>query len=166
MRAMIARRRVVMAPAVIFATATSRSVAKTEKTASSYPLSNRSLGSAHIRRRTAAGQGGAMMRHPRYLAATLCVIVMSASGLVHVQERVITGPPPGERAAIDAIVKALNADAAGWDATAQDRFSPELLTKQTAADRRAGFEKLRQDFGSIKVGRITRRGPDAPVEMQ
>jgi D-alanyl-D-alanine carboxypeptidase len=107
-----------------------------------------------------------MIRQPRYLAATLSVIVLCASALGHAQQVVITGPPPGERAAIDAIVKALNGDAAGWEATVKERFSPELLSKQTAADRRAAFEKLHKDFGTIKTGRITRRGPDAPVEIQ
>ena len=47
-----------------------------------------------------------MVRYPRYLAATLCAVVMSASALVHVQDRAVAGPPTGERAAIDAVVKA------------------------------------------------------------
>ncbi|MEO7272166.1 MAG: serine hydrolase domain-containing protein [Vicinamibacterales bacterium] len=91
---------------------------------------------------------------------------MSASALAQVQERVITGPPPGERATIDAVVKALSGDAGGWEAMAKARFAPDLLTKQTAADRSAAFEQLRTDFGSVKPGRIMRRGPDAPVEIQ
>jgi D-alanyl-D-alanine carboxypeptidase len=161
-----------------------------------------------------------MMRQLRYLAATLCAAVISASTLaargaspaafearcippgsvaprsntdgifrrralpdgriaplgaardlhhgllVHVQERVLTGPPPGERAAIDAVVKALSGDAGGWEAMAAQRFAPELLAGQTAAQRADAFERLRTDFGSIKTGRIMRRGPDAPVEIQ
>jgi CubicO group peptidase (beta-lactamase class C family) len=107
-----------------------------------------------------------MIRQPRYLAAAVCAVILSASALVPAQERVITGPPPGERAAIDAVVKALGGDAAGWEAMAAQRFAPDLLAKQTAADRAAMFGRLRKDFGTIKAGRITRRGPEAPVEIQ
>ena len=49
---------------------------------------------------------------------------------------------------------------------ATQRFAPELLARRTAAERAVAYEDLRKDFGTIKVGRITRRGPDAPVEMQ
>lgn len=69
--------------------------------------------------------GGAMVRYPRYLSATLCAVVMSASALVHVQDRAVAGPPPGERAAIDAVVNGLSGTADGWKAIAKARFAPQ-----------------------------------------
>ena len=65
-----------------------------------------------------------MVRYPRDLAATLCAVVMSASALGHVQDRAVAGPPPGERAAIDAVVKGLSGTADGWEAIAKARFAP------------------------------------------
>ena len=56
--------------------------------------------------------------------------------------------------------------ASGWEAMAAARFAPDLLAKQTVADRTAAFEQLRKEFGTVTAGRITRRGPDAPVEIQ
>ena len=46
------------------------------------------------------------------------------------------GAPPEIRALVDAFIKALNSDAAAWEAMAQERFSADLLKKRPAADRK------------------------------
>jgi len=107
-----------------------------------------------------------MTRQQRYFAVALCAVVFSASPRMQVRDQVVTGPPPGERAVIDAVVEALNGPAEAWEAMAKAHFSPDLLARQTPAQRKAAFEQLRKDFGTIKIGRITREGPEAPVELQ
>ena len=92
-----------------------------------------------------------------------CVIALSA--FPRGQQEVRTGAPPEIRALVDAVLKALDADAAAWEAMAQDRFSADHLKKTTAADRKELFEKIRKDFGKVTFERATREGPDAPLQL-
>jgi CubicO group peptidase (beta-lactamase class C family) len=45
-------------------------------------------------------------------------------------------------------------------------FSPALLGKIDAGARRKLFESLRAEFGDVKVGRVTREGPGAPLQLE
>ena len=80
-------------------------------------------------------------------------------------QEVRTGPPPEIRALVDAFLKALNGDAAGWEAMARERFSADHLKNTTAADRKQLFDKIRADFGTVTFERATREGPDAPLQL-
>jgi hypothetical protein len=76
------------------------------------------------------------------------------------------GPPPAIRAIIDGLVQSVNGgNADAWEAYAQERFSPELLKKQTAEERRLQLERIRAEFGSVTIGAIERQGPSAPLEL-
>jgi D-alanyl-D-alanine carboxypeptidase len=92
-----------------------------------------------------------------------CVIALSA--FPRGQQEVRTGAPPEIRALVDAVLKALDADAAAWEAMAKERFSADHLKKTSAADRKELFEKIRKDFGKVTFERATRDGPDAPLQL-
>lgn len=71
----------------------------------------------------------------RALLAVACVLLISVPGVSTRQVR--TGPPPEIRQLIDAVVQAMNSGSAeSWEAFAQARYAPELLTKQTVVQRR------------------------------
>ena len=76
------------------------------------------------------------------------------------------GPPPEIRALVDSFLKALNADAAAWEAMAKERFSAEHLKQANAADRKQLFDKIRADFGTVTFERAVREGPEAPLQLQ
>jgi hypothetical protein len=82
------------------------------------------------------------------------------------QEGIRTGPPPEIRALVDAVLKALDGDAAGWETMAKERFSADHLKKTSAADRKQLFDKIRADFGKLTFERAVREGPDAPLHLQ
>ena len=92
-----------------------------------------------------------------------CLIAPVAIGLS--AQEVRTGPPPEIRALVDAFLKALNGDAAAWEAMAKERFSADHLKNTTAADRKQLFDKIRADFGNVTFERATREGPDAPLQL-
>jgi len=75
------------------------------------------------------------------------------------------GPPPEIRQLIDAVVAAVNGDAAGFEAFAQARFAPALLQKQTPAQRAELHGRLVGDFGAIALDGVRRQGPDAPLNL-
>jgi CubicO group peptidase (beta-lactamase class C family) len=94
---------------------------------------------------------------------TCCVFALSA--FPRGQQEVRTGPPPEIRSLVDAVLKALDGDAAAWETMAKDRFSADHLKKTSAADRKELFEKIRQDFGKVAFERATREGPDGPLQL-
>jgi CubicO group peptidase (beta-lactamase class C family) len=70
------------------------------------------------------------------------------------------------RALFDAIVAAANAGSAGaWEAFAQERFTPELLRKQSPAERAALYQRIVDRFGTVALGGVMRQGPGAPLRM-
>ena len=96
--------------------------------------------------------------------SVLLAVVLPVSTLT--QERVVGGPPPEIRALIDGFVKAVNDGAPEqFESIAKLHFSPAYFARQTAADRAQLLADIRKRFGSITPGRITREGPDAPLEM-
>jgi CubicO group peptidase (beta-lactamase class C family) len=93
----------------------------------------------------------------------LCVVMTAA---VSAQEAARTGPPPEMRALFDAIVQAVNGGSTeGWEAFAQERFSPSLLKQQSPDERAQLQRRLVDEFGTIAIGRINRQGPDAPLQL-
>jgi D-alanyl-D-alanine carboxypeptidase len=66
------------------------------------------------------------------------------------------GPEPAIRARIESFVAALNGGPDQYEAMARDAFTPELLAKRSAADRRRLVERVRVDFGTISAPRVTR----------
>ncbi len=97
--------------------------------------------------------------HAVIVFALLCSAALSAQGRSG-------GPPPEVRALFDALVAAVNGGSAdGWEAFAQERFVPELLSK-TSRDVRAGlYRQIVDRFGTIAIGGVMRQGPDAPLRM-
>ena len=93
-----------------------------------------------------------------------CVAMVAAQS--RAQEEVRTGPPPEIRTLVDAFLKALDGDAATWEAMAKERFSADHLKNTTAADRKELFDKIRKDFGKVPFARAIREGPDAPLQLQ
>jgi CubicO group peptidase (beta-lactamase class C family) len=75
------------------------------------------------------------------------------------------GPPPEIRALVDSVVRALNGDADTWEAFAQARFTPALLARQSSEERRRMHGQLVADLGRITIERVTRQGPEAPLEL-
>ena len=76
------------------------------------------------------------------------------------------GPPPAVRAIIDGLLQAVNSGTADdWERYAQERFSAELLEKQSVEERRQTFERIRAQFGTITPEFINRQGPAAPLEL-
>jgi D-alanyl-D-alanine carboxypeptidase len=75
------------------------------------------------------------------------------------------GPPPEIRQLVDAVVAAVNGDAAGFESFAQARFAPALLQKQTPAQRAALHGRLVGDFGAIALEGVRRHGPEAPLDL-
>jgi CubicO group peptidase (beta-lactamase class C family) len=81
------------------------------------------------------------------------------------QEAVTSGPRPEMRALLDALAKGLNGTPEAWEAMAQERFSPDLLKQRSPDQRKTLFERIRGRFGTVTFGRVTREGPDAPLQV-
>ena len=93
-------------------------------------------------------------------------LILSCAVSLPAQQVVKKEAPPDLRALLDGFVKAVNSGSAeAWEAFAQERFSPALLKRQSAEERKQQYERLRSTFGSIAFDQVTRRGPDAPVEL-
>jgi CubicO group peptidase (beta-lactamase class C family) len=98
--------------------------------------------------------------------STFLAVVLAAAVASATQQVVRTGPLPEIRTLIDACLKALNSGSADdWEAFAKERFSPDLLNKRPAADRKQLFERIRGDLGTLTLDSVRRRGPDAPLEL-
>ena len=107
-----------------------------------------------------------MLRPLLVSSLSILMAILAGAAATATQQAVRTGPPPEIRALIDACVKALNgASADAWEAFAMERFSPDLLNKRPAADRKQQFERIRTDLGTVTLDGVRRRGPDAPLEL-
>jgi hypothetical protein len=108
-----------------------------------------------------------MVQLPRFRTATFIIsLVLSCTVSVPAQQVVRKEAPPELRALLDGLVKAVNSGSAeAWETFAQERFTPALLKRQSADERRQQYERLRAQFGSIAFDRVTRRGQDAPLEL-
>jgi CubicO group peptidase (beta-lactamase class C family) len=91
----------------------------------------------------------------------MCTLVAAAASA-----QVRTGPPPEIRTLVDATVAALNSGRAdAWESFAQAHFSPALLQKQSRAERADVYRQLTDDLGAIEIERVTREGPEAPLDL-
>ena len=98
-----------------------------------------------------------------FVVAVAFLVAPLASG----QEVVTTGPPPEIRALVDAFTGAVLGNSPDeWETMTRERCAPEFLTKNPAAQRRKLYDTLHGAFGGGKRGRVMRRGPDAPLELQ
>ncbi len=98
-----------------------------------------------------------------FVVAVAFLVAPLASG----QEVVTTGPPPEIRALVDAFTGAVLGNSPDeWETMTRERCAPEFLTKNPAAQRRKLYDTLHGAFAGGKRGRVMRRGPDAPLELQ
>lgn len=97
-----------------------------------------------------------------------CGLVMALALLTvttHVAARQGQGPTPEVRARIDAFVQGVNAGTPeAFEAMAQANFTPEMLARRSADDRRRMAARLKADFGTIAVERVLRT--DDTLELQ
>lgn len=98
--------------------------------------------------------------------ATIAASVLFFGPLLLAGQPGRAGPSPEMRALVDELGQALNGSADAWEAFAQRRFSPALLKQRSAEDRRRMHERLRADFGDVRIGGAKRGGPGAPIELQ
>ena len=98
------------------------------------------------------------------MSALLLSALLATAG-AQAQPRTVEGPGGTARDRIMAVVQALESgDAGQFESAAQAHFTPEALAWRTAADRRQLVERLRSDFGRIKVGAVERT-PDNRVRL-
>jgi D-alanyl-D-alanine carboxypeptidase len=117
--------------------------------------------------RWSTGAGARSTRSRTKLKGILLAVTCLATTATPVPaQEVRGGPPPEIRTLVDSFIKALNADAAAWEAMANERFSADHLKKTTAADRKQLFDKIRADFGTVTFERAVREGPEAPLQLQ
>jgi CubicO group peptidase (beta-lactamase class C family) len=89
------------------------------------------------------------------IRATAVLTLALAAGTAVLPAHQAGVPQPEIRARVDAFTAVLTAGTADqFEAMAQQHFAPALLARRSAADRRAMFDKLRTDFGSIAVTSI------------
>jgi hypothetical protein len=81
------------------------------------------------------------------------------------QEVVTGGPRPEMRALLDAFAKGLNGAPESWEAMAKERFSPAFLKERSSDERKALFDKIRAQFGTVTFERVTREDTDAPLQV-
>jgi CubicO group peptidase (beta-lactamase class C family) len=107
-----------------------------------------------------------MSRHAGALSFLTVLSLCVAAAAPGSQDRATGGPPPEIRARIDAFVAAFNSGSAEtFEAMAREHYAPALLARRTQADRAAFHRQMFAEFGRIAVGRITRRGPEAPLQL-
>jgi hypothetical protein len=83
------------------------------------------------------------------------------------QDVVTTGPPPEIRALVDAFTGAVLGNSPDeWEKMTREQCAPEFLAKTPAAQRRKLYDTLHGAFAGGKRGRVVRRGPDEPLELQ
>jgi hypothetical protein len=102
----------------------------------------------------------------RTLARTSHIVSALFATTVYAQEVVRKEAPPEIRTLIGAVVQAVNGSPDNFETFAQERFAPELLKQQSAADRQALHRKLSETFGQIAVNAIRKEGPDGPMLLQ
>jgi CubicO group peptidase (beta-lactamase class C family) len=85
------------------------------------------------------------------------VLTMLTAIAVSPQARTQDSDAGAARERIQAVVAAIESgDAETFEAAAHAHFTPETLARRTPADRRQMVERLKGDFGRIKVGAIDR----------
>jgi D-alanyl-D-alanine carboxypeptidase len=90
---------------------------------------------------------------PTRMTIALALALSAGAGTASLQQ--VGGPEPEIRARVDAFVAALTSGTADqFETMAQQHFSPALLARRSAADRRTMFETLRNDFGAITVASV------------
>jgi CubicO group peptidase (beta-lactamase class C family) len=77
------------------------------------------------------------------------------------------GPSAEIRARIDAFVAAITSgDPARFEAMAREAFTPEMLARRTADDRRQMIERLKADFGTMTAGAVRHEGDAVLVQVK
>jgi D-alanyl-D-alanine carboxypeptidase len=105
-------------------------------------------------------------RHGFRRATLMVSLIISCAVSLPAQQVVRKEAPPEIRDLVEAVVTAVNSGSHdAWEAFGQQRLSPGLLKRQSAEERKQQYERLRAEFGTIALDRVTRRGPDAPLEL-
>jgi D-alanyl-D-alanine carboxypeptidase len=99
-------------------------------------------------------------------AIVVIALTLALAELSLAQQIVRGGPPPEIKSHIDAFIQAFNSgNADEFEKMTATHYSPDLLKKRTAADRKRLFERMQGDFGKLSLERVERRGPDAPLQL-
>lgn len=92
------------------------------------------------------------------------VFALCAAATASAQEVVRKEAPPEIRALFQALTQGANGDAAAWESFAQAHYTPELLKKQTTAERAALHQQIADRFGTIGINGV-RRDMDGPLQV-
>ena len=101
----------------------------------------------------------------RMFVFTPFLIVLFCVAFAQAQEIVRKEAPPEIKIMVGDIVAAVNGSSSDFEAFAQKYFAPELLKKQSTAERAALHSSLAAKFGKIGINGIRREGMDAPLLM-
>lgn len=94
------------------------------------------------------------------------LVVLFCVAFAQAQEVIRKEAPPEIKILVGDVVAAVNGSSADFEAFAQKYFAPDLLKKQSAADRVTLHSQLSAKFGKIGINGIRREGMDAPLLMQ
>lgn len=94
----------------------------------------------------------------------MIAVFLGVASLASAQEMVRQEAPPEIRALFQAFTQGANGDAAAWESFAQAHFTPELLKKQTPAQRAELHQQISARFGTIAIG-AARREMDGPLQV-
>ena len=94
------------------------------------------------------------------------IVVLCCVAFAQAQEVVRKEAPPEIKVLIGDVVQAINGTAADFEKFAQQRFTPELLQKHSAAERAALHQRIADSFGKVGINGVRREGPDAPLLLQ
>ena len=86
----------------------------------------------------------------------MMALALGVATLASAQEVVRKEAPPEVRALFQALTQGANGDAAAWESFAQAHFTPELLKKQTPAQRAEVQQQMPPDSARSALARPAR----------
>ena len=104
------------------------------------------------------------MTFTRIVRVSMMALALGVATLASAQEVVRKEAPPEIRALFQALTQGANGDAAAWESFAQAHFTPELLKKQTPAQRAEVQQQITARFGTIAINAV-RREMDGPLQV-
>ena len=104
------------------------------------------------------------MTFTRIVRVSMIALALGLATLASAQELVRQEAPPEIRALFQALAQGANGDAAAWESFAQAHFTPQLLKKQTPAQRAEVQQQITAHFGTIGIG-AARREMDGPLQV-
>ena len=104
------------------------------------------------------------MTFTRIVRVSMMALALGVATLASAQELVRKEAPPEIRALFQALAQGANGDAAAWESFAQAHFTPELLKKQTPAQRAEVQQQIAARFGTIGINAV-RREMEGPLQV-